>query len=66
MNNKENGNYSEMGWFLLYAFGIPLVCICIMNIIEDYDKTGLITLMLYGIEGAPPALAVWLVNISMP
>lgn len=61
MNSKKKNNDREIGWFLLYAFGIPFACIVIMNIIEAYDKTGIITLVLYGIEGASPMLAaIWL------
>ena len=52
MINKKNDVCSEIGLFILYAFGIPTICICIMNCIEEYDKGGLFTLILYGIEGA--------------
>ena len=57
MKDKKNNSYHDIGLFILYAFTIPLVCICIMNCIEKYDKGGLFTLILYGIEGASPALA---------
>lgn len=57
MNKKENNTYHEIGLYILYAFMITLVCICIMNGIEGYDKSGFFTLILYGIEGASPALA---------
>ena len=49
MINKKNDVCSEIGLFILYAFGIPTICICIMNCIEEYDKGGLFTLILYGI-----------------
>lgn len=57
MINKKNDVCSEIGLFILYAFGIPTICIYIMNCIEEYDNVGLFTLILYGIEGASPALA---------
>ena len=43
---------------------IPTICICIMNCIEEYDKGGLFTLILYGIEGASPALAAIFVKLQ--
>ena len=46
MINKKNDVCSEIGLFILYAFGIPTICICIMNCIEEYDKGGLFTLIL--------------------
>lgn len=64
MNDNENSTYRETGLFISYAFIIPLVCICIMNCIEEYDKDGLFTLILYGIEGASPALAVIFVKLK--
>ena len=64
MINKKNGVCSEIGLFILYAFGIPTICICIMNCIEEYDKGGLFTLILYGIEGASPALAAIFVKLQ--
>ncbi len=57
MNDMRKNNYSDIGLFIIYAFTIPLVCICIMNCIEECDRSGLITLTLYGIEAASPALA---------
>lgn len=63
-NKKKDCEYREVGWFLLYAFAIPFACLCIMRIIEAYDKTGVITLMLYAIEGASPALAAILVTLQ--
>ena len=64
MINKKNDVCSEIGLFILYAFGIPTICICIMNCIEEYDKGGLFTLILYGIEGASPALAAIFVKLQ--
>lgn len=57
MNHKRKNNYSDIGLFILYAFAIPFVCICIMNCIKERDGSEMITLVLYGIEGASPALA---------
>ena len=64
MNDKGNDTYLEIGLFISYAFIIPLVCICIMNCIEEYDENGLFTLILYGIEGASPALAAIFVKLQ--
>lgn len=52
---KQEAN-SKVIWFLVYAFGIPLICVLLMeNIVAC--KNGMLNLLLYGIEGASPFLA---------
>ncbi len=52
---EEDTRY-HLVWFILYAFGIPLVCILLMQYVPVF-QTGFLNFVLYGIEGATPALA---------
>lgn len=64
MSCKKSDDFNKIEWFLLYAFSIPFACIYMMHFIEEYDNSGLITLVLYGIEGASPASAAILVVLQ--
>ena len=54
----------EIILFLVYSFGISFICICLMKGIAKYDIYGVITLILYGIEGATPSLAAIIVLLQ--
>lgn len=46
----------EILFFIVYAFSIPLICICLMQYIPACSQ-GCVKFILYGIEGASPSIA---------
>lgn len=52
---KYRGKY-DIAFFMLYAFGIPLICIVLMTYIPLFQY-GILQFILYGIEAASPSLA---------
>ena len=61
---KKNNFKTEVPFFLTYTFLIPLVCVMLMKILGKYDSNGIMTLVLYGIEGASPAIATVIVMLQ--
>lgn len=53
--------FADILLFILYSFMIPLACIVIMENIS-FCKEGIANLLLYGLEGASPAVAAIILN----
>ncbi len=58
--NKSEEQY-DIVFFVLYAFLIPFVCIILMKYVPVFQN-GVLQFILYGIEGASPAIAALIMS----